>query len=149
MHGHCVAPNPTLRVILDTCILKLATFPGENNASALIFELARASLLEAWASPAILEEYADVLGDRPDFVAEVVKCCRLCHPLTELRIIRHEPDNRFLECALAASASFIITVNTAPGHFDQKRYQTASVVTPGAFLKLPQVGRLVSKLTGD
>ena len=29
-----------MRVVLDTCILKLATFPGENNASALIFELA-------------------------------------------------------------------------------------------------------------
>ena len=60
-----------MRVILDTCILKLATFPAENNASALIFELARAGLIETWASPAILEEYADVLGDRPDFAAEL------------------------------------------------------------------------------
>jgi hypothetical protein len=47
-----------LRVVLDTCILKLATFPGEDNASALIFELARRDLIEAWASPAMLEEYA-------------------------------------------------------------------------------------------
>jgi hypothetical protein len=31
-----------LRVVLDTCILKLATFPAENNASALVYELARA-----------------------------------------------------------------------------------------------------------
>jgi hypothetical protein len=30
-------PSPTLRVVLDTCILKLATFPAENNASALIY----------------------------------------------------------------------------------------------------------------
>ena len=98
-------------VVLDTCILKLATFQGEDNPSALIFELARRNLIEAWASPAILEEYADVLGDRPDFVAEVVEMCRVCYPLTELRVIRHEPDNRFLECALAASADFILTVN--------------------------------------
>jgi len=55
-----------LRVVLDTCILKLATFPAENNASALIYELARAGLIEAWVSPAILEEYADVLGDTPN-----------------------------------------------------------------------------------
>ncbi len=136
-----------MRVVLDTCILKLATFPGENNASALIFELARTGLLEAWASPAILEEYADVLADRPDFVAEIVEGCRVCYPLTELQIIRHEPDNRFLECALAASAEFIITVNTARGHFDRKNYQTVNVVTPGAFLNLSQVGRLVKKLT--
>ena len=135
-----------MRVVLDTCILKLATFPGENNASALIFELARAGLVEAWVSPAILEEYADVLGDRPEFVAEIVDSCRVCHPLTELSVIRHEPDNRFLECALAASADFIVTVNTAPGHFDRKQYQSVGVVRPGEFLNLADVGRLVKKL---
>jgi len=69
--GHCDAPGHTLRVVLDTCILKLATFPGENNASALIFELAHADLIEAWVSAAILEEYADVLGDHPEFVVEM------------------------------------------------------------------------------
>ena len=91
-----------MRVVLDTCILKLATFPAENNASALIYELARAGLIEAWVSPAILEEYADVLGDHPEFVAEIVESFPVCYPLTELSVIRHEPDNRFLECALAA-----------------------------------------------
>jgi predicted nucleic acid-binding protein len=135
-----------LRVILDTCILKLATFPGENNAAAVIFELTRADLIEAWVSPATLEEYADVLGNSPDFVAEIVEVCQLCHPLTELRVIRHEPDNRFLECAFATSADFIITVNTARGHFDQKKYQSVGVVTPGEFLKLPFVTPLLKKL---
>ncbi len=56
-----------MRVVLDTCILKLATFPTEPNASALIFTLARTGLIEAWVSPAILEEYADVLRDQPHF----------------------------------------------------------------------------------
>ena len=139
-------PGPTLRVVLDTCILKLATFTAENNASALIFELAGAGLIEAWVSPAILEEYADVLGDQPEFVAELVESVFVCYPLTELRVIRHEPDNRFLECALAASAEFIVTVNTAPGHFDRKQYQSVSVMRPGEFLNLPEVGRLVKKL---
>jgi predicted nucleic acid-binding protein len=138
-----------LRVVLDTCILKLATFPSENNAAALIFELARASLIEAWASPAMLEEYADVLGEHPDFVAEITGSCRLCHPLTELRVIRHEPDNRFLECALAASADVIVTVNTARGHFDRRQYQSVRVATPGEFLNLPEIGALVKKLAGN
>jgi predicted nucleic acid-binding protein len=91
-----------LRVVLDTCILKLATFPAEKNASALIYELARAGLIEAWVTPAILEEYADVLGDDPEFVAAIVESFPVCYPLTELSVVRHEPDNRFLECALAA-----------------------------------------------
>ncbi len=124
-------------------------FPGEDNASALIFELARKGLIEPWASPAILEEYADVLGDDPEFVAEIAEVCRLCHPLTELNVIRHEPDNRFLECALVADVDFIVTVNTAPGHLDRKRFQTVSVVRPGEFLRLPDVGRLMKRLTGD
>ena len=136
-----------MRVVFDTCILKLATFPGENNASAFIFELARADLIQAWVSPAIFEEYADVLGDHPEFVAEIVESFLVCYPLTELSVIRHEPDNRFLECALAASAEFIVTVNTAQGHFDRQQYQTVSVMRPGEFLNLPEVGRLVKKLS--
>ena len=135
-----------MRVVLDTCILKLATFPAENNASALIYELARASHLEAWVTPAILEEYADVLGNHPEFVAEIVDNFPVCYPLTELSVIRHEPDNRFLECALAANAEFIVTVNTAPGHFDRKQYQAVSVARPGEFLNVPEVGRLVMRL---
>jgi predicted nucleic acid-binding protein len=85
-----------LRVVLDTSILKLATFPADNNASALIYELARAGLIEAWVSPAILEEYADVLGDHPELVADIVENFPVCYPLTELSVVRHEPDNRFL-----------------------------------------------------
>lgn len=135
-----------MRVVLDTCILKLATFPAENNASALIYELARAGLIEAWVSPAIVEEYADVLGDQPEFVAEIVESFPVCYPLTELNVIRHEPDNRFLECAFAADVEFIVTLNTAPGHFDRKHYQTVSVARPGEFLNVPEVGRLVKKL---
>ena len=136
-----------MRVFLDTCILKLATFPARDNASALVFELARSGLIEAWASPAILEEYADVLGDQPEFVAEIVESCRVCHPLTELRIIRHEPDNRFLECAFAVNADYIVTVNTSHGHFDQKQLQTVRVATPGEFLNLRPVALLAQKLT--
>jgi len=135
-----------LRVVLDTCILKLATFPAEDNASALIYELARADLIEAWVTPAILEEYADVLGDHPEFIAEIVESFRVCYPLTELSVIRHEPDNRFLECALATDAEFIVTVNTAPGHFDRKQYQATTVTRPTEFLNVPEVGRLVRKI---
>jgi predicted nucleic acid-binding protein len=135
-----------LRVVLDTCILKLATFPVDNNPAALIYELARAGLIEAWVSPAILEEYADVLGDHPEFVADIVSSFAVCYPLTELSVIRHEPDNRFLECALASDAVFIVTVNTAPGHFDRKQYQSVNVVRPSEFLNVPEVGRLVKKL---
>jgi hypothetical protein len=79
------------------------------------------------------------LGDQPGFVAEIVDSFHVCYPLTELRVIRHEPDNRFLECALVTSADFIVTVNTAPGHFDRPTYQSIGVVRPREFLNVPEV----------
>ena len=112
-------------------VAPLATFPGENNLSALIFELARAGLIDLWVSPAILTEYSDVLGDHPECVAEIISISRVCHPLTELSVIRHEPDNRFLECALVADANVIVTVNTAAGHFDQRTYQEVRASSAG------------------
>jgi predicted nucleic acid-binding protein len=78
----------------------------------------------------------------------IIHLSSVCYPLTELHVIRHEPDNRFLECALAARADFIITVNTAPGHFDRRQFQAVRVLRPGAFLNLPEVGRLVEQLVG-
>jgi predicted nucleic acid-binding protein len=147
--GPCDAPGRTLRVVLDTCILKLATFPSDHNASALIYELAHAGLIEAWVTPAILEEYSDVLGEHPELVADIIESFVPCYPLTELSVIRHEPDSRFLECALAAAADYIITVNTAPGHFDRKEYQSVRVVTPGEFLRQPEVARLLARLGRD
>ena len=96
---------------------------------------------------AISQEYADGLGDHQEFVAEIVESFPVCYPLTELSVIRHEPDNRFLECALAADAEFIVTVNTAPGHFDRKQYQSVNLARPSEFLNVPDVARLVKKLS--
>lgn len=101
-------------VVLDTCILKLATFPRPDNPAALIVELALRGWIETWASPAVLDEYSIVLDDDADFLAELLPKMRVCFPLTPLAVIRHEPDNRFIECALAVRAQYLITVNTAP-----------------------------------
>jgi predicted nucleic acid-binding protein len=136
-----------LKVVVDTCIAKLATFPTAQNPSALVVQLASKGLVEWWASPAILDEYSSVLGDEPQFLADIFGCVNNCYPLTELQVISHEPDNRFVECAMAASADFIVTVNTARGHFDRKQYGPAAVVTPGQFVDLPRVQRLIRRLT--
>ena len=94
-----------MRVILDTCILKLATLSSAVNPAALIAELVLAGRLEAWASPAMIEEYAEVLRAHADFLQRLAQHLEVCYPLTELEVIRHKPDNRFLECALAVEAN--------------------------------------------
>ena len=134
----------TLKVVLDTCVLKLATFPAADNPAALIVELGLSGQVEWWATPAILDEYSHVLADEPELLAGVFRSVDQCFPLTELNIIDHEPDNRFIECALAVSADYVITVNTAKGHFDKKRYSGTYVTTPGRFVNLPRIKTLIS-----
>jgi predicted nucleic acid-binding protein len=131
-----------LKVVLDTCILKLATLPNEDNPAALILALAWAELIACWASPAILEEYSIVLASEPELLAMVQQRFAIVYPLLQLDLIKHEPDNRFLECALAVEAEYLITVNTARGHFDKSVYGSSRVTTPGTFLKIPEVRRL-------
>ena len=135
-----------MRVVLDTCVLKLSTFPTPDNPSALVVELCLRGLIEHWASPAMLDEYCSVLADEPEFLAEFLAGIRICYPLTPLQVIRHEPDNRFLECALTICADCLLTVNTAPGHFDRKRYDDVRITTPGEFANLDRVQRLIFAL---
>jgi len=142
----CGEPNPTLKAVLDTCILRLATFPNPNNPAALVLKLAVEGLVECWVSPPILEEYIAVLADEPEVLGLVHEHFELCYPLVELDYIQHEPDNRFVECALAVNADWLVTVNTARGHFDRKAYGTTRVVTPGAFVNLPEIQPLLSRL---
>lgn len=134
-----------MKVVLDTCILKLATLPNQDNPAALILALAARGKFELWASPAILDEYGAVLASDPEVLALVQDCAQLCHPLSVLSIIRHEPDNRFVECALAVDSDFLITVNTARGHFDRRHYGKTRVVTPGEFVNLSAVQRILEQ----
>jgi len=109
-------------------------------------ELGLRRLFEWWVSPAILEEYADVLSEETEFLGEISQSIELCYPLTRLNVIRHEPDNRFIECALAVKADYLVTVNTARGHFDRERYDGVRVTTPGAFVNLDDVRPLIRRL---
>lgn len=61
-----------MRVVLDTCILKLATSPSKTTRRPSSSSLLEAPF-EAWVTPAVLEEYSDVLADHPEFVAEIVE----------------------------------------------------------------------------
>jgi hypothetical protein len=95
-------------------------------------------LIETWFSPAILEEYADVLGNHPDLCRRNRRKLSAdraqCYPA---RTGQPVPGG-----ALAPNAELVFTVNTAPGHVDRKQYQAVNVVRPGEFLNVPEVGRL-------
>lgn len=134
-----------MKAVLDTCVLKLATLPNPANKSAVIVELCLREVLHAYVTPDMLGEYHRVLDDCPLLLADIQDHFRLCLPFFTATAIKHEPDNRILECALACQADYLITVNTARGHFDRKSYGDVRVTTPGEFLQVRDVQMLLRK----
>lgn len=104
----------------------------------------RREKLRIFGSPDTLGEYHRVLANHPLFLEEIQAGIELCYPFFTATAIEHEPDNRFLEVALAVQADYLVTVNTARGHFDRKYYENVRVVTPGEFLKQREVQSLLA-----
>jgi predicted nucleic acid-binding protein len=94
----------------------------------------------------LLAEYGRVLSDTLVLLEQIHSHFHLCMPLFSATAIAHEPDNRILECALASQSDYLITVNTARGHFDRKSYGDVRIATPGVFLGFPSVKVLLRKL---
>jgi putative PIN family toxin of toxin-antitoxin system len=93
-------------------------------------------------SPAVLAEYALVLARprlklQPQEVTtaldELHQASNLVHPAFALKLCSDEWDNRFLECAEAAAADYLVTGNTR--HFPSEHKNTR-VVTARQFLEL-------------
>lgn len=108
-----------MRVVLDTNVLLSACWtPG--GLEAQVVEMAIAGDLTACISPPVLAEYRDVLF-RDKFAAlrgrAIAILTNLEHkafavePAGAIRASSDEDDNRFLECAAAAQAEYLITGN--------------------------------------
>jgi predicted nucleic acid-binding protein len=135
-----------LKVTLDTCVLKLATLPNPVNKSAVIVQLCLREAVRAYITPEILAEYQRVLSDSPLLLEQIQSHFHLCLPLFSATAIAHEPDNRILECALASQSDYLITVNTARGHFDRKSYGGVKVASPSEYLSVSSVKALLRKV---
>ena len=108
-----------MKVVIDTNVVVSANL-SDDGPPAAILDLAANKIILTCVSPAILAEYEAILR-RPRFkldpshvarsLAVIRKTSRLIRPTRKLIVVEDEPDNRFLECAAAASADFIITGN--------------------------------------
>lgn len=123
----------TIRVVLDTNVVVSAHLKSEGYERHVL-DLALAGKLQLAASAAILEEYEGVLR-RPRFrltPRQVGRSLRLIRAATKmvtphraLNIARDRADNRFLECAEAAKADYLVTGNQR--HFPKEWRQTQVV----------------------
>jgi putative PIN family toxin of toxin-antitoxin system len=104
------------RIVADTNVyISALNFAGTADE---VLALGRAGVIEVFISPPILEEIETVLVRKFRWAAprvrEAVRAIRrfavLVNPGDPVNIVRDdEPDNRILECALAARADTIVT----------------------------------------
>ena len=105
-----------MRVVLDTnVIVSGLNFPGNER---LVLELALRGRFELCLSPFILEEAAGVLARKFDWAEErssqalllMGNAATVIQPQRLPEVIDGDhADNRILECAVAASADYLVT----------------------------------------
>jgi putative PIN family toxin of toxin-antitoxin system len=138
-----------MRVVFDTNILVLSLLG--DPATAILqaaFTGVPVKSLAFYYSEATLGEYQNVLGPEgitakdpliyhpkrtANLLSQVRDLGHLVHPTIALDLCSHEPDNRFLECAVTADADYLVTVNTR--HFPPS-YGGVEIVPPHHFYNL-------------
>lgn len=104
-----------MRVVFDTNIyISALAIPGGNAEDAYL-EAVRGTF-ELYTSVAILTETARVLQMKFDWAEDKVReavraisqVATVLRPRPTLHILKDEPDNRILECAIAAQAEFVV-----------------------------------------
>jgi|NGEPerStandDraft_6_1074524.scaffolds.fasta_scaffold219382_2 putative PIN family toxin of toxin-antitoxin system len=122
-----------IRVVLDTNVLVSANL-SEEGLEALVVSLALNQKIQLHVSEPILQEYERVLRyprlkfeakEVARFLARLRRSSVLVMSTLTLSASPDEADNRFLECAEAARADFLVTGNKK--HFP-KRWKTTEVV---------------------
>ena len=122
-----------LRVVLDTNVVVSAHLNAEGYERHVL-DLVLAGKLQIAVSAATLEEYEGVLrrpkfGIAPRQVGRVLRllrtAARMVRPRYRLEVTRDPADNRFLECAEASNANYLVTGNKR--HFPKHWRQTQVV----------------------
>lgn len=108
-----------MRVVLDTNILISACWKADGLEDCVV-KLGLEGRFEIVTSPDLWDEYRDVLNrakfarqrERIDTLLAALEAKALRFtPQERLNLASDEDDNRILECALAANASYIVTGN--------------------------------------
>ncbi len=132
-----------IRVVIDTNVL-VSSLLASGTPKAVL-DLAFNQKFVWYVSEAILAEYETVLAyprlklDSTEIkltMAATRKEARVVAPRIILDQALDEADNRFLECAQAAKANYLVTGNLR--HFP-KVWKYTKVVPPKEFLRLWQV----------
>ena len=130
-----------LRLVVDTNIVVSAALKPDG-LQRTVFLLAITRPARLYVSHGILAEYRDVLsrpeleirkGLRQQLLDLIRKRAHLVNPARTVRIADDPEDNKFIECADAARADYLVTGNVR--HFP-RFWKNTKVVTSREFLGL-------------
>lgn len=127
-------------MVLDTNVIVSALLKPQGVEAAVLLLVLHGMVAVALSEP-VLAEYEEVLS-RPKFkrpadvliglLTDLRSVGHLVRPQHTLAVSVHESDNRFLECAEAAHADFLITGNKR--HFPPE-WKTTKVVNAREFIE--------------
>jgi putative PIN family toxin of toxin-antitoxin system len=131
-----------IRAVVDTNVLVSAMISPSGNEALLLLAV-KQGLMRPCFSPAMLEEYSEVLA-RPKFAFPPDEIAALMDLLQRQGdIVRPAPlsgispdpkDDKFMACALAARADFVVTGNKRD--FPEDQLGATRVVSAGELLNL-------------
>jgi len=130
-----------LRLVVDTNIVVSAALKPDG-LQRTVFLLAITRPARLYVSQGILAEYRDVLsrpeleirkGLRQQLLDLIRKRAHLANPSRTVRIANDPEDNKFIECADAARADYLVTGNLR--HFP-RFWKNTKVVISREFLSL-------------
>ncbi len=129
----------SLRAVYDTNVIVSALLKPGSIPSSLV-SLAITGTVQLCLSPAIRAEYDEVIR-RPRFafpeamverfMEDLTALALMVEPATRVTASSDDPDNRFLECAVEASADYLVTGNLR--HFPAPEFEGVRIVSPAVF----------------
>ena len=129
----------TTRVVFDTNILVSALGFGGKPEQCL--DLVRSGELTLFRSPETMGELARVLhydhlpftdDDRIDYYTVLVYNSKLVHPEIDISVSSDPDDDKFIECAVAAGADYLISGDS--DLLNVESYQNITILSPADFL---------------
>jgi len=130
-----------IRLVLDTNIIVSAALKPEGLPRTILL-LAITKPARLYVSPAVLAEYHQVLsrpelhirrGLRQQLLQLIRSRSYSVIPSRRFQVAHDPADNKFLECADAAGADYLITGNQR--HFP-KFWKKTKVITPREFISI-------------
>jgi putative PIN family toxin of toxin-antitoxin system len=140
-----------MRIVLDTNIYisnlisdkgnpaKIVRWWLEGKFDVLVSQPIIDEILRVTGYERIQKKYAKVRKNRLEFAALISEQAEWIEPGETLNIVVDESDNRYIECAVAGNAQYIVTGDE---HLLARgEYQGIEILTPAAFVALRETGR--------